>query len=112
MQRRQMQEVAGEASSSRHQLRTRVVKELNVPREFPISAGTQARYRNTGGVFVCEVGHWIAVCQAAVQCKGCTEKQASQQNQSGSSRMSSRSSAVATEGGSTHDSGSGHVVGG
>ena len=38
---------------------------------------------------MCEVGHPIVACQAAVaeKCKWCTEKQAGQQKQSGSGRM-------------------------
>ena len=55
----------------------------------PTSAGKPGRHRNTGGEVKYEVGRPHVKSQAAIatQDKGCSEKQASEQNQSGSSRM-------------------------
>ena len=46
---------------------------IKCPAGCPISAGKPERYRNTGGVLVCEIGHPIVVCQAAVACEHSTQ---------------------------------------
>ena len=59
------------ASNSHEAGRERVVRALNVPRGVRQALAKTERERHIGGVLVCEVGHPIVACQAAVavQCK-------------------------------------------
>ena len=85
-ERTQMKEVAGEKGPRGGMCAGREGNKR--PGECPTSAGKPERYRNTGGVLVCEVSQQLQCCAM------------------GAPRIrqwNSRSTAAAAEGGSTHD---------